>query len=37
MNAVKKYLDGLDDDARRLTALRGIERKLKSLEKRYVA
>jgi len=32
---VQEFLDGLEDDARRLAALHGIERKLKSLEKKY--
>jgi hypothetical protein len=32
---VQEFLDGLEDNARRLAALHGIERKLKALEKKY--
>jgi len=32
---VQEFLDSLDDDTQRLTAVHGIERKLKSLEKKY--
>jgi hypothetical protein len=35
LHAVQEFLDGLPDDAQRLAAVKGIERKLKALEKRY--
>jgi hypothetical protein len=35
LHAVQEYLDGLADDAERLAALHGIERKLRALEKKY--
>jgi len=35
LHAVQDFLDGLPDDAQRLAAVKGIERKLKALEKKY--